>query len=51
MGRWRSGAPLALSPDYRDDPQLGADRKRNNDLTAMTTSSASRHRRALTFVG
>ncbi len=31
MGRWRSGAPLALSPD-RDDPELAADRKRNNDF-------------------
>ncbi|MEV7009144.1 Dyp-type peroxidase [Streptosporangium sp. NPDC051022] len=29
MGRWRSGAPLALSPD-RDDPGLGADPGRNN---------------------
>ncbi|MGQ4600605.1 Dyp-type peroxidase [Nocardia sp. R6R-6] len=31
MGRWRSGAPLALTPD-RDDPQLGADPLRNNDF-------------------
>ncbi|MGW5688440.1 Dyp-type peroxidase [Nonomuraea sp. NPDC003754] len=29
MGRWRSGAPLALSPRH-DDPGLGADRTRNN---------------------
>ncbi|MFC3981318.1 Dyp-type peroxidase [Streptosporangium jomthongense] len=29
MGRWRSGAPLALSPG-RDDPALGADPSRNN---------------------
>ena len=29
MGRWRSGAPLALAPD-RDDPSLGADRSRDN---------------------
>ncbi|RCG30567.1 Dyp-type peroxidase [Sphaerisporangium album] len=29
MGRWRSGAPLALSPS-RDEPGLGADRRRNN---------------------
>lgn len=29
MGRWRSGAPLALCP-LHDDPQLGADRLRNN---------------------
>jgi Dyp-type peroxidase family len=31
VGRWQSGAPLALSPD-RDDPALGADRARNNDF-------------------
>ena len=31
MGRWRSGAPLALSPD-KDDPALGADMQRNNDF-------------------
>jgi Dyp-type peroxidase family len=31
MGRWRSGAPLALSPE-RDNPELGADSKRNNDF-------------------
>ncbi|MFQ6229626.1 Dyp-type peroxidase [Nocardia sp. NPDC002869] len=31
MGRWRSGAPLALAPE-RDDPQLGADPLRNNDF-------------------
>jgi Dyp-type peroxidase family len=31
MGRWRSGAPLALSP-FQDDPQLGADPRRNNDF-------------------
>src|SRR2546425_1176489 len=29
VGRWQSGAPLALSPD-RDDPDLGADPGRNN---------------------
>jgi Dyp-type peroxidase family len=29
FGRWRSGAPLVLSPD-RDDPALGADPARNN---------------------
>ncbi|HEY1929440.1 MAG TPA: Dyp-type peroxidase [Caulobacteraceae bacterium] len=29
MGRWRSGAPLALCP-LRDDPALGVDRTRNN---------------------
>src|SRR5215467_1086840 len=29
MGRWRSGAPLALAPEH-DDPELGADPQRNN---------------------
>ncbi|MER6046383.1 hypothetical protein ABT168_02665 [Streptomyces sp. NPDC001793] len=29
MGRWRSGAPLALSPQH-DDPALGADPDRRN---------------------
>jgi Dyp-type peroxidase family len=31
MGRWRSGAPLVLSPD-QDNPELGADPQRNNDF-------------------
>ena len=31
MGRWRSGAPLALCP-FHDDPSLGADPHRNNDF-------------------
>jgi Dyp-type peroxidase family len=31
VGRWQSGAPLALSPE-RDDPELGADPDRNNDF-------------------
>ena len=31
MGRWQSGAPLALCP-MQDDPELGADPKRNNDF-------------------
>lgn len=31
VGRWRSGAPLALTPDH-DDPELGADPMRNNDF-------------------
>src|SRR5258708_3488536 len=31
MGRWRSGAPLALCP-FHDDPELGADSQRNNDF-------------------
>ena len=29
VGRWQSGAPLALAPD-QDDPELGADDARNN---------------------
>jgi Dyp-type peroxidase family len=29
VGRWPSGAPLALAPE-RDDPELGADPERNN---------------------
>jgi Dyp-type peroxidase family len=32
MGRWRSGAPLAMCP-FHDDPELGADRRRNNDFS------------------
>ncbi|UQA59764.1 Dyp-type peroxidase [Polyangium aurulentum] len=31
MGRWRSGAPLVLSP-HHDDPALGADLARANDF-------------------
>src|SRR5215217_7057013 len=31
MGRWRSGAPLALCP-FHDDPELGGDPQRNNDF-------------------
>jgi Dyp-type peroxidase family len=31
MGRWRSGAPLALCP-FHDNPELGADSRRNNDF-------------------
>lgn len=31
MGRWRSGAPLARCPVH-DDPELGADPRRNNDF-------------------
>jgi deferrochelatase/peroxidase EfeB len=31
MGRWRSGAPLTLSPK-KDDPALGADMQRTNDF-------------------
>jgi Dyp-type peroxidase family len=31
VGRWQSGAPLAVSPDT-DDPELGGDPRRNNDF-------------------
>jgi Dyp-type peroxidase family len=31
VGRWQSGAPLALAPDH-DDPDLGGDPQRNNDF-------------------
>jgi deferrochelatase/peroxidase EfeB len=31
VGRWRSGAPLALAPEV-DNPALGADPHRNNDF-------------------
>jgi Dyp-type peroxidase family len=31
MGRWRSGAPLALAPEH-DDAELGADSERNNNF-------------------
>jgi Dyp-type peroxidase family len=31
VGRWPSGAPLVLAPD-QDDPELGADPRRNNDF-------------------
>ena len=36
MGRWRSGAPLALCPE-RDDPELGADPQRNNNFLFQDT--------------
>ena len=32
VGRWQSGAPLALCPE-RDDPSLGVDPGRNNDFS------------------
>ena len=31
MGRWRSGAPLVLTPE-KDDPNLGGDLQRTNDF-------------------
>ena len=51
MGRWRGGAPLALSPE-RDDPSLGTDSTRNNDFLygddplGLRTPSGSHIRRA-----
>ena len=52
MGRWRSGAPLALCP-FHDDPELGADPRRNNDFlyqeddpTGYKTPGGSHIRRA-----
>ncbi|TPK92368.1 peroxidase [Mesorhizobium sp. B2-4-17] len=37
VGRWRSGAPLALAPD-KDNPALGADPQRNNDFDYASDS-------------
>ncbi|MEU5865365.1 Dyp-type peroxidase [Nonomuraea sp. NPDC047529] len=52
MGRWRSGAPLALSP-LHDDPGLGADAARRNaflyrrdDPAGLTTPGGCHIRRA-----
>ncbi|MEU7306353.1 Dyp-type peroxidase [Streptomyces sp. NPDC007206] len=52
MGRWRSGAPLALAP-HADDPALGADPHRRNtflyktdDPAGFTTPGSSHIRRA-----
>lgn len=39
MGRWRSGAPLALCP-FHDDAALGADPQRNNDFLFETDDAA-----------
>jgi Dyp-type peroxidase family len=51
MGRWRSGAPLALCP-FHDDPELGADARRNNvfmfeqdDKAGLKTPGGSHIRR------
>jgi Dyp-type peroxidase family len=51
MGRWRSGAPLALCP-FHDDPELGADSQRNNafmfeedDKAGLKTPGGSHIRR------
>ncbi len=32
VGRWQSGAPLAVAPE-RDDPEFGSDPRRNNDFS------------------
>jgi Dyp-type peroxidase family len=51
VGRWQSGAPLALSPG-RDDPELGADPDRNNrflyadDLRGFKCPAGAHARRA-----
>jgi deferrochelatase/peroxidase EfeB len=50
FGRWRSGAPLTLSPDH-DDPALGADPLRNNDFISRTTPRAASCRSAAICVG
>ena len=39
MGRWRSGAPLALCP-LHDNPELGGDSKRNNDFLFQQDDAA-----------
>ena len=39
MGRWRSGAPLALCP-FHDDPEIGADPRRNNDFLFQADDAA-----------
>ncbi|KAJ7624806.1 dye-decolorizing peroxidase precursor [Roridomyces roridus] len=40
MGRWPSGAPVFLSPNA-DDPELGADRHRNNNFTYAAPNSGT----------
>ena len=42
MGRWRSGAPLALCP-LHDNPELGADSHRNNDFLYEADDAAGFH--------
>jgi Dyp-type peroxidase family len=39
VGRWPSGAPLVLAPE-RDDPELGADPKRNNAFLYVAADDA-----------
>ena len=41
VGRWPSGAPLALAPE-RDDPELGADPARNNAFLYVADDDARR---------
>jgi Dyp-type peroxidase family len=41
VGRWPSGAPLTLCPD-KDDPELGADPKRNNNFTFLPNDAEGR---------
>ena len=51
MGRWQSGAPLAVSPD-EDEPEVGADDARNNaflygdDLRGFKCPAGAHARRA-----
>jgi Dyp-type peroxidase family len=51
VGRWQSGAPLALSPEH-DDPGLGADPERNDgfvyhdDLRGLKCPAGAHARRA-----
>ncbi|KAJ7255204.1 fungal peroxidase [Mycena rebaudengoi] len=41
VGRWKSGAPVALAP-LADDPALGADPNRNNNFTFGEAADQSR---------
>jgi deferrochelatase/peroxidase EfeB len=51
MGRWRSGAPLALCPLHHD-PELGADRQRNNAFLFKEDDAIGYHTPAArTFAG
>lgn len=42
MGRWRSGAPLALSPD-KDDPALAQESSRNNAFSYYEADAEGRN--------
>ena len=50
VGRWQSGAPLAVSPDG-DDPELGPTRTETTDSCTRTTWGASSVRRVRTRDG